>query len=112
MPPTDGRPTIVMKVVNTILEDLVRFIFGAAMMVGGGWLVAYEAKHPPAVTLLVIAGIIAFFTGFLMIPGVLGQVRTIVVFITPYAANAPVIGPMFRRKDDKKPEDTPPPPTP
>lgn len=98
--PTPGRPTIVMKVVNTILEDVVRFLIGVVVMAGGGWLVAYEAKHPPAVTLLEIAGLVAFFVGFLMIPGVFGQFRTIVVFIAPYAENAPVIGPMFRRKTD------------
>src|SRR4051812_20372527 len=102
-PPIPGRPTIVMKVVNTILEDLVRFIFGAAVMIGGGWLVGYEAKHPPAPTLLIIAGLVAVLIGFLMIPGVFGQFRTIIIFITPYAANAPVIGPMFRRKTDTAP---------
>ncbi len=96
-----GRPTIVMKVVNTILEDLVRFIVGVVVMVGGGWLVGYEAKHPPASTLLIIAGLVATFVGFLMIPGVFNQFKVIIIFVAPYAENAPVIGPMFRRKDDK-----------
>lgn len=100
-----GRPTIVMKIVNTIVEDLVRFVFGAAVMTGGGWLVGYEAKHPPSSTLLIIAGLVAVFIGFLMIPGVFGQFRTIIIFVAPFAENAPVIGPMFRRKGDTPPVD-------
>lgn len=99
-----GRPTIVMKVVTTILEDVVRLIIGLAAMAAGGWLVAYEAKHPPASTVLIVAGIVAFGAGLLIIPFVLRQVQTILVVIAPYAANAPVVGPMFRRKTDVPPD--------
>lgn len=101
--PTPGRPTIVMKVVNTILEDLVRFVMGLVVMAAGFWAVAYEIKHPPVSNLVVIAGIVFAAIGFLMNPIVFRQFTTIVLFVAPFAENAPVIGPMFRRKTDQPP---------
>ncbi len=88
-PPIPGRPTVVMSIINTVVEDIVRILCGLVAMAGGGWAVGYEAKHPPAVTLILIAGLVAFAIGFCLMPGVFQQVQKIVIFVVPYI---PLVG--------------------
>lgn len=107
---TPGRPTIVMKVVNTIIEDLVRVVMGLLAMSGGFWAVAYQLKHPPTPPatrgafdiVVLVAGLVFAILGFLMMPYVFENFQKIIIFVFPGGADVPVVGHLFRRKDDRQ----------
>lgn len=106
-----GRPTIVMKVVNTIVQDIVRIIAGLVAMSGGYWVVSYELRHPPAAPatrgsfdiVVLIAGLVFAVLGFLMMPYVFEQFQKIIIVVFPSGVDLPVVGHLFRRKDDVQP---------
>lgn len=105
-----GRPTIVMKVVNTIVQDIVRIIAGLIAMAGGYWVVSYVVRHPPTPPatrgsfdiVVLIAGLVFAVLGFLMMPYVFEQFQRIIVVVFPSGVDLPVVGHLFRRKDDNK----------
>ncbi len=106
--PSESRPTLAMKIFNTIVEDVVRIVAGLIAMGGGGWLVMYEAKLPKDQqnTILLIAGLVAFTMGFCLMPYVFTKVKQIVIFVFPNGIPLPG----GRRASDppaSKPEDTP-----
>ncbi len=115
--PQPGRPTVVMRFVDHVLQDTVRIITGILAMAAGFWTVAYEMRHPPvppavrgSFDLVVLgAGLVFALLGFLMMPYVFDQFQKIMIFVFPGGADVPVVGHLFRRKDDKAPA-TPPSP--
>ncbi len=74
---------------HTVLEDVVRIPIGLLCLAGGGWLVAFQAKHPPANTLLTIIGAGFAFLGFCAMPFLFPIVKQVVVIVTPFI---PVVG--------------------
>lgn len=110
-----GRPTIVMKVVNTIVQDIVRIIAGLLALAGGFWTVSYVVKHPPTPPatrgtfdiIVLVAGVVFAVLGFLMMPYVFEQFQRIIVVVFPSGVDLPVVGHLFRRKGDTPPAEPP-----
>ncbi len=106
-PPT--RPTLVAAAsgaakgaMHTALEDAIRIPIGLLCLAGGGWLVAFQSKHPPANTLLVIIGTVFAFLGLCFMPYIFPIVKQVIVVVMPFV---PIPG--GRRAGDLPPDPKP-----
>lgn len=102
-PPT--RPTLVSTAtvaakgaMHTALEDAIRIPIGLLCLIGGFWGIGYEAKHPPANTIIIVVATAFAFLGLCFMPYIFTIVKQVIVVVMPFV---PIPG--GRRQGDLPP---------
>jgi hypothetical protein len=113
-PPTQpGRPTIVMQLATSVVDNLVHILVGLVFLGGGGWAAVWAIQHPPLNKTILYGGGIAALFGALLMPTIFPQFKQIVVFVVSTGQQLPIVSAFFgRRSEDKGAVVVVPPPAP
>ncbi len=94
--PRPSRPTLMATATDaakgamtTVFEDVVRIPIGLVCLGGGFWEIAYQTKHPPANTVLLIMAACFAFLGLCFLPFIFPIVKQTVILVVPYL---PMVG--------------------